>query len=80
MKTSAIKDLMYGGILELMHNPEYYYNSGVGSRYSHFTDSGKEATCAFLLVMSEYMLIAEEDLLDKRAKELVIKGLKGEKV
>jgi hypothetical protein len=30
--------------------------------------------------MSEIMLVAESELLDKRAKELVVKGLKGEKV
>ena len=80
MKKSSIKDLMYGGILELMNNSEHYYNSGMGSKYNHFTESGKESVHAFLILMSEIMLIAESELLDKRAKELVVKGLKGEKV
>ena len=49
-------------------------------KYNHFTESGKESVQAFLILMSEIMLIAESELLDKRAKELVVKGLKGEKV
>ena len=80
MKKSSIKDLLYGGIMELMNNSEHYHNSGIGSKYNHFTESGKESVQAFLILMSEIMFIAESELLDKRAKELVVKGLKGEKI
>ncbi len=80
LEKNAVKDLFYGGILEILKNRDYYYNSGIGSNYSHFTDRGKEAMDQYLQSMSAMMLKAEEESLNKRAKELVIKGLKGENV
>ena len=80
LEKNAVKDLFYGGIMEILKNREYYYNSGIGSDYNHFTDKGKEAMEAYLRSMSVMMLKAEEESLNKRAKELVVKGLKGETV
>jgi hypothetical protein len=80
LEKNAVKDLFYGGIMEILKNRDYYYNSGIGSDYSHFTDRGKETMEHYLKSMSQLMLKAEEESLNKRAKELVIKGLKGETV
>ena len=80
LEKNAVKDLFYGGIMEILKNREYYYNSGIGSDYNHFTERGKEAMDAYLRSMSVMILKAEEESLNKRAKELVIKGLKGETV
>ena len=80
LEKNAVKDLFYGGIMEILKNREYYYNSGIGSDYNHFTDKGKDAMEAYLRSMSVMMLKAEEESLNKRAKELVIKGLKGENI
>jgi hypothetical protein len=76
----AVKELLYGGINEIIKNQTYYYNSGISPEYNHFTEAGKEAIDAYLKQMVAMMLIAEEESLNKRAKELVIKGLKGETV
>ena len=76
----AVKELLYGGINEIIQNRNFYYNSSVGSNYNHFTEAGKEALDAYLKQMVTMMLIAEEESLNKRAKELVIKGLKGETI
>lgn len=70
---------MYGGIAELLKNRKYYYHSGLGPRYSHFTEEGNEALSEFMSVIADKLLEAEEKDLDTRARELVIKGLKGEK-
>jgi hypothetical protein len=78
MKKDAVKDLLYGGLLELINNRNNYYNSGIGSSYSHFTDQGNQAIQEYLKEMATMMLVAEEESLDKRAKALVMKGLKGE--
>lgn len=80
LEKNAIKDLFYGGIMEILQNRDYYYNSGIGRDYSHFTERGKEAMDEYLKSMSHLMLKAEEESLNKRAKELVIKGLKGETI
>jgi len=78
MDKGSIKELMFGGVQEIMRNRKYYYNSTVSSDYSHWTEEGKEAICEFMSLMGREMLRAEEIELNQRAKELVIKGLKGE--
>jgi hypothetical protein len=80
LEKNAVKELVYGGLLELASNRDYYYNSRIGSEYNHFTDKGKIAIEEYLNIMISIMLKAEEASLNKRAKDLVINGLKGETV
>ncbi len=80
IEKAAVKDLFYGGVMEILSNRHYYYHSSIGSEYSHFTDVGKEAMEVYLNNMAGLMFKAEEASLNKRAKDLVINGLKGEKV
>ena len=77
MEKQAIKELMYGGIKELMANRKYYYRSMVSKDYSHFTDDGIEAVQSFVLDMTRYISAAEDKELDQRAKDMVMKELKG---
>jgi len=76
MQRPAIKDAVYGGLMEIMRNRQYYYHSGIGSNYSHFTDEGREAVQEFINVMAGKMLEAEHHELDERAKQQVINCLK----
>ena len=71
---------MYGSINELMNNKDFYYRSTVGADYSHWTEKGMRVLMEHTLEMTQRIQDAEDTALDKRAKELVIKGLKGEKV
>jgi hypothetical protein len=80
MEKTVIKDLMYGGLTELMNNKEFYYRSSVGADYSHWTEKGSIVMLDFVKSMTKQMHTAEDLSLNKRAKELVIKGLKGETV
>ena len=80
MERTAIKELMYGGVNELMHNRKYYYHSAVGGDYSHWTDEGKEALIEYMNMISHRMMRAEEEDINKRSKDLVMKGLKGDSV
>jgi hypothetical protein len=81
MNREAIKDLIYGGILELMHNRNYYY-AGYASisspSFGCWTDEGKKALSEFMGSMAYLMLKAEIEELDRRAKDLVFKHLKGD--
>lgn len=79
MDRPAIKDFVYGGIMELMRNRQYYYNSGVNSTYSHWTDEGKEVLLEYMTLVAGKMHEAEQQELNARAKELVLKELKSEK-
>jgi hypothetical protein len=77
MEKQAIKELMYGGIKEIMNNRTYYYRSSVGKDYSSFTAAGKEVVEKFVTDLAGYIIDAENAELDQRAKDMVIKELKG---
>lgn len=76
MDKQAIKELMYGGLKEIMNNSRYYYKSSVGKNYSSFTTVGREVLNEFVTDLAGYITEAEEAELDQRAKDLVLKELK----
>jgi hypothetical protein len=80
MERDTIKAIMYGGINELMNNKDYYRRSAINSRYSEWTEKGMKELIEYSLLMSQHIQEAEDKELNKRAKDLVIKGLKGETV
>jgi len=80
MDKPYIKDVMYGGISELMRNSRYYYRSTVGIEYSKWTDEGREAILALVESTSRDIHKVEIELELKRSKELMVKGLKGEQL
>jgi len=80
MDKQAVKDVMFGGLMELMRDRRYYYSSSVGASYSHWTEEGKEALHEYMGIISYKLWEAEEADLRKRSKELVMKGLKGETI
>jgi hypothetical protein len=78
MDKSALKDVTYGSIRELMRNPDYYYHSNVSSDFSYWTESGKTALLEHLQMIAWLMFRTEHDELDARAKQLVMDSLKGD--
>jgi hypothetical protein len=80
MEKDVVKDLMWGGLIELTNNKEFYYRSVVGPEYGQWSDRGARVMMEFMNSMTRQMVAAEEQDLNRRAKEMVIKGLKGEKV
>lgn len=79
MDKTALKELTYGAVQELLHNKRYYYK-GIGPGYSHWTDEGEKALCEFMNLMGHKMLEVEQADLRELSKKMVIDGLKGEKV
>jgi len=78
MEKAALKDILYSSMLELLNNSKYYYRSKISTDYDHWTDAGSVAVVEYTKTMAELMLAAEKKDLDQRAKDMVIKGLKGE--
>jgi hypothetical protein len=76
MEKAATKDLIYGGIMELLNNGRYYYYSPVGAGYSHLTEDGKAAVIEFMNMIAFKMKEAEYADLDHRAKQQVLDQLK----
>lgn len=77
MQKGAIKDLIYGGVEEILNNNRYYYHSSVGAGYSHLTDDGKAAVIEFMDLMAYKIKEANEADLEVRAKKQVLEALKG---
>jgi hypothetical protein len=77
MEKGSVKDLTYGGLMELINNNKYYYKSSVGKDYSRFTDAGKQAVIEYIDLMAWKMIEAENADLEHRAKEQVMNALKG---
>lgn len=80
MDDQALKEFIYGGARELMKNRKYYYYSSVGPQYCRWTDEGSKALADFMNLIGHQMMMNEEAALNKRAKDLVLKGLKGEEI
>jgi hypothetical protein len=80
MDKDAVKNVMFGGVCELIRDSRYYHHSSVGPEYCHFTARGEVAIKDFMTQMAVNITKAEEVDLNKRAKEMVLKGLKGETV
>ncbi len=77
MEKDVLKDLIYGGVLELMNNRKYFYR-GISASYSHWTEEGEKAIADYMHLMGNKMLESEEISFRNRSKELVMKTLKGE--
>jgi hypothetical protein len=75
MNRSAIKDILYGGLLELSNNKRYFYTSALKG-YSHWTEEGNQQVLKLLELITPMIYEAEEKELEQRAKDLVLKDLK----
>lgn len=75
MDSQAIKELMYGGISELINNPAYYRKSPINWEYCKFTDKGAAALLQYMNMMAVNIMIAQTVEDDRRAKEMVLETL-----
>jgi hypothetical protein len=76
MEKAAVKDLIYGGLEEIINNRKYYYASDVAFGYNHFTAEGRQSICEFMELMAYKIRESEQDDLNSRAKQQVIDQLK----
>ena len=76
MRDNCLRDVIYGGIRGLMDNDAYFYRSSVPD-YSTWSEEGKRAVATFIELMTVAILKEENKELDRRAKDMVIKELKG---
>ncbi len=78
MTKQDLKNILYGSIYELTKDRKNYHYSNFGNNYSHFTSEGEKAVLELLQVWVYSMIQTEEKELDSRAKDLVMKELKGD--
>lgn len=64
------------GLLEILKDRQYYYNSSVGNDYNHLTEEGIKALIEYVQVMAPTMLKKDKEELESLAKSLVWNELK----
>jgi hypothetical protein len=76
MTENDLKNVIYGGIRELLKDRNYYYDGYKG----HWTEDGKRVIVDMMDIYAEKIIEAVRHADEQRSKDLVIKGLKGEKI
>ena len=78
MHKNAVRDQLYGAIIEMMNNRDYFYKSNIGKNheYSHWTKDGRDELMEFLETHTKRMLSVEEALVRDKAKEMTFEALK----
>ena len=78
MQKSALKDLLYGSIVEMTNNKDLFYKSEIGRtyEYSHWTDDGKLVVMELIEDVTRKILTSENEELNDRAKKMVWDQLK----
>ena len=70
------KRQVYSGLLEIVKDSKYYYQSKVNSEYNKFTDEGVSALVEYVNQVAPYILKKEHDELVDLAKNLLWNELK----
>lgn len=70
------KKQIYAGLIEIIKDDKYYYNSRVGAEYNHLTESGKDAVIEYLEQVAPYMLKKEKQELELLARKITWEELK----
>lgn len=76
MNHEIIGGAVYASLLATLNNSKFYYHSSSGPTYSHLTDEGRVAVLELIALYAYPMLAAENEMLNERAKQLVMKELK----
>lgn len=78
MNKEAVKDFIYGGLIEFFKNPRNFRYYGQID-FSSLTKDGEESLSELLSVVGGMIMKSEKLELDRRAKELTMSALKDEK-
>lgn len=74
---AALKDQLYGSLLEMTKNPRLYYHGyGREHTYDHWTDEGQSIVSQLVQDHVRKMLVLEDRAIDERARELTLQVLK----
>jgi hypothetical protein len=76
MKPEAIKDVLYGGIAELLRNPAFCRRSEVEAKYTAWTAEGQAALHEFVAAMIVEIDRSEKIRLTEEAKKQTLSTLK----
>lgn len=67
---------VYAGLFEILKDSTFYYYSKIGDNYCHLTPEGEKAVLEWVNLVAPEMHELHHRLMDERAKQLVIEGIK----
>ena len=70
------KRQVYAGLIEILKDSKYYYNSRVGAEYNKFTEDGVKAVIEYLSEVAPHMLRKDKEAIEALAKQMVWDELK----
>ena len=70
------KRQVYAGLIEILKDNKYYYNSRIGSEYNKLTEEGVNAVIEYIGHMAPLMLKKEQAEIEALAKSMVWDELK----
>lgn len=76
LNEKEIIEMISGTLRSIVNNSDYFYHSSVGPQYSKLYPQGEQMLIKTMSVLLPLLSKAQEESLDRRAKELVIKELK----
>jgi hypothetical protein len=76
LNEKEVMEMIGGALRSIVDNSDYFYRSSVSPQYSKLYPQGEQMLIKTMSVLLPLLSKAQEEALDRRAKELVIKELK----
>jgi len=76
MSNELFKNQFYAGLLEIVTDRKYFYNSEIMKDNSRFTEEGEKALVEYVAMMAPYMIEKEKKKLEEMAKSMTWDTLK----
>ena len=70
------KDIVYGALMELSQNKQVWYESSIGTEYSHLTEEGKDAIIHVVEEMFRGLQTIHKQEVKEEAKRQTLEALK----
>ena len=74
--SKLLPNQVYAGLFEILKDQRMYHYSRVGTDYCHLTEQGEKAVVDWINMMAPQMHKLEQNILEKKAKEMVWSELK----
>lgn len=80
MDKESVKDIIWGGMTELMNNPNYFRRSSIDPKYSEWHPRGQEALHEFIEYLTPMIDQVIHNEIKSKAKNMTMSALKGNEV
>ena len=76
LNETEVMEMISGTLRSIIDNSDYFYRSPVAVQYSKLNPQGEQVLIKTMSVLLPLMAKAQDESLNQRAKELVVKELK----